>query len=368
MPKASNNVSPSRPKSGYLPTLDGWRAIAIIAVILNHDIPHYWGVLNTEWIYAYGQPGVDVFFAISGVLICSRLLVEEQRTGHISLRSFYIRRAFRILPPALLYLLVIALLSLLGKIFVYRGEWFAALLFYRNYTSLLGRVTTAHQAWFTGHFWSLSVEEHFYLLLPAILVFWKGRMRVAILSGLALAVMANRAYQLGHRQWDWISFHTDVRLDALLIPAVLAILLQNERHKGWIAKFTRFWPVLAVLVCFIINGDQTNKFWYMTSLVFLFPCLVIGSMLHPETIFGRILESAPLRYIGRLSYSLYLWQMLFYTGRMYRENPLGALERWPLNLICTVACALASYYLIERPAIRLGHRFTHVPEVKGREA
>lgn len=85
--------------------------------------------------------------------------------------------------------------------------------------------------------------------------------------------MANRAYQLGHRPWDWISFHTDVRLDALLIPAVFAILLQNEKYKGWIAKFTRLWPVLAVLVCFIINGDQTTKFWYMTSLVFLFRVL-----------------------------------------------------------------------------------------------
>jgi len=368
MGKVASNSSPAKLKSGYLPTLDGWRAIAILAVILTHDSLHQWGIFSTRWFYEYGLRGVDVFFAISGVLICTRLLAEEQKNGHISLHNFYIRRAFRILPPALVYLLCIALLGALGKIFVYPGEWWGALLFYRNYTSLLGHVGVNHLAWFTGHFWSLSVEEHFYLLLPAILVFWKGRARIVILCILALAVMANRAYQLAHRPWDLVAFHTDVRLDALLIPAVLAILLQNERYRNWIAKFTRFWPVLLVIVCFIIGADQPNKFWYMTSLAFLFPCLVIGSVLHPNTIFGRVLESAPLRYIGKLSYSLYLWQMLFFTGHLYQKTPLGAFQRWPLNFISTVICALMSYYLIERPTIRLGHRFTHVPEVKGREA
>jgi peptidoglycan/LPS O-acetylase OafA/YrhL len=368
MRKLSMAISSPKSKSGYLPTLDGWRAIAIVAVILTHDSLHQWGVFSTRWFYEYGLRGVDVFFAISGVLICTRLLAEEQRAGHISLRSFYIRRAFRILPPAIVYLLCIAVLGALGKIFVYPGEWFGALLFYRNYTSLLGHVGVNHLAWFTGHFWSLSVEEHFYLLLPAILVFCKGRTRVLILSGLALAVMANRAYQLAHRSWDLVAFHTDVRLDALLIPAILAILLQNEKFKSWIGKLTRFWPLLLVLICLLIATNQPNKFWYMTSLALLFPFLVIGSVMHPHTIFGRILESAPLRYVGKLSYSLYLWQMLFFTGHLYQRTPLGVFQRWPLNLIATVACALFSYYLIERPTIRLGHRFTHAPEVKGREA
>jgi len=368
MPKLSSISLSPRAKSGYLPTLDGWRAFAILAVILTHDRLHEWGAFSTRWGYEYGLRGVDVFFAISGVLICTRLLVEEQRAGSISLRNFYIRRAFRILPPAIAYLLCIALLGAWEKIFVYPGEWWGALLFYRNYTSLLGHGDGNHLAWFTGHFWSLSVEEHFYLLLPAILVLWKGRTRIAILSFLTLAIMVNRAHQLAHRPWDLIAFHSDIRLDALLIPAILAILLQNERYKGWIEKFTRFWPALAILVGFIIATDQPNRFWYMTSLVLLFPFLAIGSMLHPETIPGQILESAPLRYIGRLSYSLYLWQMLFFTGHIYQHTPLGAFQRWPLNLISTVGCALFSYYLIERPTIRMGHRFTHVPEVKGREA
>ncbi|SRR5579864_9503947 len=85
--------------SGYLPTLDGWRAIAVLSVILFHDARHSYGVFTTAWFHDNSAIGEDVFFAISGLLICSRLLEEENKYGRISLRRFYIRRAFRILPP-----------------------------------------------------------------------------------------------------------------------------------------------------------------------------------------------------------------------------------------------------------------------------
>jgi peptidoglycan/LPS O-acetylase OafA/YrhL len=86
---------------GYLPTLDGWRAIAVLCVILFHDSLHSYGVLSTAWFHEHGSFGVDIFFGISGLLICSRLLEEEDKYGRISLRRFYVRRAFRILPPLL---------------------------------------------------------------------------------------------------------------------------------------------------------------------------------------------------------------------------------------------------------------------------
>jgi peptidoglycan/LPS O-acetylase OafA/YrhL len=117
---AENKALPGRPSrtAGYLPTLDGWRTISIVSVMLCHDRLHQAGPLSTGWFYLHGQLGVDVFFAISGLLICSRLLNEEQAKGRIGLRNFYVRRAFRILPPAAFFLAT--LLTTLRSLFTFR--------------------------------------------------------------------------------------------------------------------------------------------------------------------------------------------------------------------------------------------------------
>jgi peptidoglycan/LPS O-acetylase OafA/YrhL len=149
------------------------RALAILSVILYHDRLYRFGPVSTGWFQAYGSKGVDLFFAISGLLICWRLMEEEQRSGSISIKKFYIRRTFRILPPALACLGVIGMLGLTGVLDIGLKEWLGGVFFLRNYTSLLGPF---HPGWhFTEHYWSLSVEEHFYLLMPALLVFTKPR-------------------------------------------------------------------------------------------------------------------------------------------------------------------------------------------------
>jgi peptidoglycan/LPS O-acetylase OafA/YrhL len=129
-----------REKVGYIPTLDGWRALAITGVFLSHsrDMFFPWIGHSASSMLVGNQVqgffGVDIFFAISGLLICSRLLDEEKRFGHISLRGFYVRRAFRILPPAILYLGVIAVLSLIGFFVTSKLDWLSSLFFFRNYT------------------------------------------------------------------------------------------------------------------------------------------------------------------------------------------------------------------------------------------
>ena len=219
-------------------------------------------------------------------------------------------------------------------------------------------------AWFTGHFWSLSVEEHFYLIFPGILVFTPRRFRVLVLSSLAILIMLNRGIQLHFRPWSLISFHTDIRLDSLILPALLAILIKSQRFPR-LKRFLILWPILLLVALAVIPCDP-GTFWQTTSLAFLFPLVVMGSVLHPDNWLGQILEFAPLRFIGRISYSLYLWQMLFFTGHRYPLNPLGILERWPLNMLLTFACALTSYYFIERPMMRLGHKLAP-PATPGRE-
>lgn len=354
-------------RTSYLPTLDGWRAIAILAVMFTHDDLHTLGPFSTRWLYEFGAKGVDVFFAISGILICTRLLEEEDLLGRISLRNFYIRRAFRILPAAVAYLVVVGILGAFGLIFVYNREWLAALLFCRNYTLLLGHVDP-NRAYFTGHYWSLSVEEHFYFMLPALLILTPKRWRVTVLLSLALMVIINCAIQLHARPWDLVSHHTDTRLACLLAPAALAVIARTTSGRRHLVRLLRYPGLLVLLTLAVIPTiaeTGPGSFWQITSLVFLMPLMIMGTMLHPQTLLGKVLEWAPVRYIGRISYSLYLWQTLFFTGHYYALRPLGKLEMWPLNIVAAFACAIASYYLLERPMLRVGHRLAP-PASRGR--
>jgi peptidoglycan/LPS O-acetylase OafA/YrhL len=348
-------------KSAYLPSLDGWRAVAILSVILYHSNLHQAAIFSTFWAWRYGYRGVDVFFAISGLLITSRLLEEEKRSGHISLRNFYLRRAFRILPAALAYLLTIAGLAKLGLIYVSKVEWFASLFFYRNYSSLFHIERTLQFPWFTTHFWSLSIEEHFYFLLPALLLFTRGRIRIATLSAISLCIIAHRYMELTHRGWFTIQFHTDVRLDALMIPAIFAVLSRSELYGERFNLFIRKFHIAFVAAFLLFVSWPEDSGLQQTAIAFVMPGIVLGTVLKAKSLGTRILEWSPLRWIGRISYSLYLWQQLFFVQRFLEFRPLGRLQAWPLNLILTFLLATCSYYLVERPLVRLGHRLTRKP-------
>ena len=344
--------------SRYLPTLDGWRAIAVAIVICDHGGPEIFqwlGLRDIHRLLGHGDRGVDIFFAISGLLICTRLLEEESRSGRISLASFYIRRAFRILPAALLYLLAVAALVLFGLLRVSRLDWFGSLFFFRNYTVTLQPPIV--NWWFTSHFWSLSVEEHFYLLLPALLV-CLPKWRLRALGALILAVLGWRTlvkYGLGLNPSTyvlWRASHSDCRLDSLLIPAFLAVWLYRPGNRERMRAILPWW---AILILAPLYGYLTLRFGSWPQDNALPPFLILSTMLHPNMPISRMLEWAPLRWVGRLSYSLYLWQVLFFCGYISEGRPLGVLERWPVNLLCLAACAVGSYYCVERPLIRVGH-------------
>jgi peptidoglycan/LPS O-acetylase OafA/YrhL len=305
-----------------------------------------------------GFLGVDVFFALSGFLICTRLLQELRKEGAISLKNFYIRRAFRILPPAYAYLTALAVLTAVGWLAVRPAEFAGCLLFARNYypTGDVGR------NWYTVHFWSLAVEEHFYLFFPALLA-WCGRdLRRARRAVVVLAVAVGLLRSLDTVILGWAggripagAFHftrTHVRLDALLWGCFAALLV--ERWRGRLARWCT--PGLSL----VILAVGAASFWLPLGLAWrslLLPWMLVGTVLHPAGYLGRFLEWAPLRWVGRISYSLYLWQQLFCVEEVqYRSAYLGPLQAWPWNLLPVLACATASYYLVERPLIRVGHR------------
>jgi peptidoglycan/LPS O-acetylase OafA/YrhL len=335
--------SPAARLAGHLPTLDGWRAVAILLVIVSHQ-PQF----ASPRVKALGPVGVSLFFGLSGLLICNRLLAERQRHGRNDLVGFYVRRAARILPPALGYLAVLAALTAAGVLAVAGPDLRACLLFYRNY---------AGGGWYTDHFWSLAVEEHFYLAFPALLALAGPRRCTAAAVGLALAVTAWRwadghwGLITGTPDWPKPYYRTDCRLDELLLGCAAALIAERyaDRLRGWLAQAAGA-AGLALLAARVAGAPVPGL-----ALAALVPWALLGTVVRPRGPLGRVLEWAPLAWVGRMSYSLYLWQQLFfvaYPGN--RAAGLGWLQDWPWNALGLPACAAASHYLLERPLTRLG--------------
>ena len=352
-------VAPSsqRPKQGYLPALDGWRAIAIFAVIQFHDGLYHVGPLSNRWLHTWGYLGVDLFFAISGFLICSRLLDEQRRKGAISLRGFYVRRSFRIMPAAWLFLCVCALLSLANILPRDWGGLVTSLLMLRNFWVAHAGDTPAH--WYTIHFWSLSVEEHFYLLLPGLLVLLARRRQLLVTGGFAAitSLWTLAIYRYPHLQTQDVWLRTDERLCQLMVPAFFAILLTRESVRDAAKRLLHPWVAfLFVLVTSLISLHIRTVGPF--AIIIGFPLVVIATVYHPRSWTTQVLELPLLKYVGRISYSLYLWQELFFImGHDRARWPLSALQYAPFSYLAAFALAIASYYLVERPMIKVGHRF-----------
>ncbi|MGD0074551.1 MAG: acyltransferase [Candidatus Binataceae bacterium] len=364
-PEAASKTADTRPqpeflRSGYLPTLDGWRAVAIISVLVCHGseaVFHDGGMYpNAFWyrLTRHGAFGVDIFFGISGLLICSRLLRERRREGRISLAGFYIRRAFRILPPYLAYLIAIGALGYCGVLAVHHWEFLSCLLFFRNYIA-------SHDAgWYLGHFWSLAVEEHFYLIWPGLLVLFTPRRARWATPLLALAIAGWRTLD-SHEQWisraGGIDFYgrTDIRLDALLWGCWAALLLDSEMWRKCVCNrlSTGVWLVaLSALLCCVAYQPPLAMLWQ----AILVPMVLVGTVLRSIEPVTWILEARPIRWIGRLSYSLYIWQQLFLVSSAESHPlPMGALQKFPMNVVFVFAAAIVSYYIIERRFMEYRH-------------
>ena len=357
-PAANAPGTAARPSAGYIPTLDGWRAVAILLVIIDHAFNSYndshgGGARHLT----LGDHGVAIFFGISGLLITSRLLEEWTRRGGVSLRAFYIRRAFRILPPAVLYLAVLAALGALGLLLVTRLELLSSLFFFRNYLPVFFAPDGA--GFYTSHFWSLAVEEHFYLFWPGLLVL-VGRKRalpvaIALCLGVAYwrSIEATREIETLGRILPTYYTRTDLRLDALMWGAAAALAVDRPAVRAFFTKYLNagVWALaLAAYIAVIMKYGARPTIWEGI----LVPVLLLGTVLRPAQGAAPIFETAIPRWIGRISYSLYLWQLFFPLAMV--PHTLGVLQSFPVNVVALFACAAGSYYFVERPMIRLGHR------------
>jgi peptidoglycan/LPS O-acetylase OafA/YrhL len=330
-------------------------------VIGSHNVPNLtrngsWLAMKAVAAFSHAGYGVDVFFCLSGFLICTLLLREKQSTGTISLGRFYVRRTFRIMPPLLAYLAFVVGISFIGLLPHFTvADILSVLLFCRNY------VNGGGGNWYTAQFWSLAVEEHFYLLVPLYILVLSRKW--AIRSSLILIALCilirDLEYRMGSEFGNHIDLRTETRYDGLLWGCLLAFALQGGRVLTAAKKYLTLPVILGVTVVTAILLTVLSSPPERRTIVACFiPLLIAYTMLRPQDLIGRVLESPVLRWLGTISYSLYLWQQLFLPKF---EHPLPMLQTFPVTLIGPVVCAAISFYLIETPMIRLGHKLAASP-------
>ena len=358
----------------YLATLDGWRAVAISLVLIGHgysSVEQQFGNLAllsndvldraNDVLERAGPLGVQIFFGLSGFLITSRLIDEERHVGFVNLTSFYVRRFFRIIPAAFVFLVTVGILACYDIVPMSIGRWLSSLFFLANYSN-------ASWSNYVGHFWSLAVEEHFYFLWPTgFILLATTRHRASFAAIFALLITLWRAV-------DWkyhittgpapFWFRTDIAGDGILWGVVIALLYADPYWKAHIKTFVSsrtIWVGLVALIIFSgLFSESKVRFALFTVKAVAIPLAILGTVSYSMGLRGRILEAQPLKWIGRLSYSIYIWQQLFLVMDPVDLIPqIEPLQYFPINFIAVILMAVASYYLVERRLIRIGHRIYH---------
>lgn len=326
--------------------MDGLRAISICLVIVSHAAMAL-GADTSRVVHRYvdwGALGVRVFFVISGYLITRLLLEERDRSGSINLGRFYFRRTLRIFPPFYLYLAVVVAFAAAGLISQSLAGVAAAATYTANY---------AHDAgWYVGHSWSLAVEEQFYLLWPAAVVFLGVRARWAAWAVVfACPVLRWWTYTQSHGSYGF-DHHFETTADFLAVGCLLASYEGEAKRR---LSELRLPPSLvlltlaAVVLCASTLGGHPRIDLVVgrTTMAFAITGLVLTGVHAPHAAVARALNWAPLMWVGRISYSLYLWQQLAF-GPVDHPDGGGVLMR----LVAAFVLALASYHLIEQPIAR----------------
>lgn len=370
----ANRESPDRFR--YLPFLDGLRAISILLVLAFHGL----GPISIRIARTFaGWAGVDIFFVVSGFLITSILQQEQTDCGSFSLRRFYARRTLRIWPAYYAFLAVIGLTAY--------SNWKSigiCSIYLTNFDLALGWNVLERQI---GHLWSLAVEEQFYLLWPFVLIL-AGRWVLPLSLGLIAAVWSWRTILLiGGASWLRLCAGFDTRLDAILLGCVAAMIWARPELR---AKFSRAlsgnWTpsllVIATVASAAALGHPSERqtlpaqlmLWDLNLPLFtlLTAALLLALILHPRSRVTRFLSHPLLVWLGRLSYSLYLWHVVAF--KIWPKTEIAFLRSafpdWPLlgfllahlpsevgRLLLSVAFASTSYYLIERPFLALKKRW-----------
>jgi peptidoglycan/LPS O-acetylase OafA/YrhL len=359
---------PPGSQAGYLPVLDGLRAVSIGLVVASHlGI----GGVGFERVVP-GAFGVTLFFFISGYLITRQLLAALVAQGRIGFGGFYARRVLRLTPAGVAYIVLAGCFYCLAGGRISIAGWTAALLYGANYFDLWQgyRSTLAGVRHPFNILWSLAIEEHFYLLWPAALALLWRRRALEIVLLLCVAVFMWRLALLHYCfapgapamcgpenpnplwRYNRLYLATDTRLDSIASGVALALL----GPRGFLcARWATVMGLAVLAVSFAGTGPLARDVLRPTlqgvALLAIVPWLLSGGGWA-----ARLLAARPCVFVGRLSYSLYLWHWGALAVADWCAPRFGSI--WlAVALTLSAALALASYYGIERPMLHLRHRF-----------
>ena len=364
----------SNNKSKYLPSIDSLRALAVLAVIIYHvDVNYLPG----------GFLGVDLFFVLSGYLISSLIIKEYKKTGSLNLYNFYIRRARRLLP-AVYFMITVGLVvmvlfnevllrkSHLDAIFgyIYSSNWWY--IFHKlDYFDSFGAQSPFK------HLWSLAIEEQFYMIFPLLFLLVNRKKKskdgtyklnknfLYVVLGLILVSLIAHILLFDINNISRIYFGTDTRAFSLLVGVVGAILYPMERlHAKVTLQQNMIYSVvsfvsIATLITVMIYTSEYNTWLYRGGflLVAILGLIVIISSGKQHTLMSRLLSFKPVVFIGKISYSLYLWHfpvLVLTTPVSEIGNPNIIFV--VLRVILTFILATASYVFVETPIRKLGFK------------
>ncbi len=286
-----------------------------------------------------------MFFVLSGMLITWLLLVEDNRTGRVNLRAFYWRRAFRLLPATMA---LIGWELVMNRPRVSHQSILAVAFYYANYYSAFGG-----QLGGLIHTWSLAVEEHFYLIWPAVFVAAANRSRLMKLLWVVALLSAVYRVAIARVLSSTYAFNaTESNAGALILGCAIALLIWNSREKIPLALFHPLLTPLSLLVVVSLAQLPTDTRNTWAAMGVPFEAIIL---LHAITYEWRILENPVAHFLGRISYGIYLWQ--FVAIWLVRYLHLGDPRlSWVTMPAAAVLLAGVSYYLVERPAQWLGRR------------
>jgi peptidoglycan/LPS O-acetylase OafA/YrhL len=335
-----------------IPGLDGARALAVLLVVAGH----FGFPINSSL-------GVLIFFVLSGFLITWLMLKEVDTSGTVNLKNFYMRRMLRIFPAFYAFWLIALTIYIVRGHDFHPGQAISAFFYFSNYYMAL--VPTGDAPF--GHTWSLSIEEQFYLLWPLLFLTGIGNPRrlAKIMTGAIVGVWIYRglAYTLFDVRSEYLYRAFDTRFDHLAIGCLMALLLkQGVLDDTMQALIRRAWfPAVILALIFAMQPlHESLTFTYVVGYA-IEPLLIAAFILQliwfADKGVWRIFEHPIVRYLGHISYPMYLWQQLtLFTAKRISEGLLPLWLQFAFALTVTIAFASASYFLIERPFLRLKSR------------
>ena len=372
-PKQHSSKSPN---AGHNHALDGLRFFAFLLVFFFHALQ--WSPWGNWPFIRFGFLGVPIFFVLSGFLIGGILLdlKDKQRPGFglgAKLKTFYIRRALRIFPVYYLFIAILALLlAMSGRPDpVATDSVFWHLAYLTNFRSFFAGMDHIRQ----GHFWSLAVEEHFYLLAPLVVLLARPRTLVGLLALVITAVAAARwsIYAAGSARDFWVL--SPMQFDLLGLGIATAIIERKGRFLGIDARMLR-WLGIAGAVFFVLFirryylGRPGIGIWYATfgplSLGVVTAALVLTLWQRPSWLVSRCFGLRPFAYFGQISYGLYLFHPNCIGWSSHYFGRSNLVSAW-VGLFVTFAAAMLSWHIFEKPINALKNRVGYTEKRKAKQ-